>query len=95
MEKLPDPFSILRYKLKQSLQARNSFKSKIFWKMIIKKPEKVNFIFSFEPVPFSKQSFQKQKRSGTSDQSLFRLQNEFRKIPLFVIYYLTKFDYGM
>ena len=29
---------------------------------------------------------------GTSDQSLFRLQNEFRKIPLPVIYYLTKFD---
>ena len=28
----------------------------------------------------------------TSDQSLFRLQNWFRKIPLLVIYYLTKFD---
>ena len=27
---VPDPFSILQYKLKQLLQARNSFKSKIF-----------------------------------------------------------------
>ena len=32
------------------------------------------------------------KGSGTSDQSLFRLQNKFRKTPLFVMYYLTKFD---
>ena len=30
--------------------------------------------------------------SGTSDQSLFRLQDKFRKIPLLVIYFLTKFD---
>ena len=34
-----------------------------------------------------------QKGPGTSDQSLFRLQNKFRKIPLLVMYYLTKFDY--
>ena len=32
------------------------------------------------------------KGPGTSDQSLFRLQNKFRKIPLLLIYYLTKFD---
>ena len=32
------------------------------------------------------------KGSETSDKSLFRLQNKFRNIPLFVIYYLTKFD---
>ena len=31
------------------------------------------------------------KGSGTSDQSLFRLQNKFKNIPLFVIYYLNKF----
>ena len=29
---------------------------------------------------------------GTSDQSLFRLQNKFTKFSLLVIYYLTKFD---
>ena len=29
---------------------------------------------------------------GTSEQSHFKLQNKFRKIPLLAIYYLTKFD---
>ena len=37
------------------------------------------------------QNCQKQKGSRTSDQSLLRLQNKFKNIPLFVIYYLTKF----
>ena len=44
------------------------------------------------PAPFNGQSYQKQKGIGTSGQSPFRLQNNFRKIPLLVIYYLTKFD---
>ena len=35
---------------------------------------------------------EKQKGSGTSDQSLFRLWNKSRNIPLFVLYYRTKFD---
>ena len=43
-------------------------------------------------VPFNEQSYLKQKGSGTSDQSLLRLQNKFRKIRSLVIYYLTKFD---
>ena len=34
----------------------------------------------------------KQRRSWTGHQSLLRSRNKFRKIPLFVIYYLTKFD---
>ena len=29
---------------------------------------------------------------GTSDQSLFRLQIKFKKIPILMSYYLTKFD---
>ena len=29
---------------------------------------------------------------GTSDQSLIRLQNKFRKTALLAIYYLTKFE---
>ena len=36
----PDPFLILLNNPKQPLHARNSFKSKIFWKRIIKKPLK-------------------------------------------------------
>ena len=54
--------------------------------------KKVNLFSLSNPVPFNRQNYQKQKGPGTSDQSLFRLQNKFRKIPLLVIYYLTKFD---
>ena len=81
-----DPFLILVHVRKQRLHARNSFESKIFWKRIIKKPKKPN------PVPFNGRDHEKQKGPGTSDQPLFRLQTKFRKIPLLVIYYLTKFD---
>ena len=57
------------------------------------KPLKKSTLFFLpNPVPFNGQSYQKQKGPGTSDQSLFRLQNKFRKIPLLVMYYLTKFD---
>ena len=51
----------------------------------------ISFFLS-NPVPFNGQSYLKQKKPGNSNQSLFRLQNEFRKIYLLVIYYLTKFD---
>ena len=54
--------------------------------------KKVNFISSVKPVPFNEQSYLERKGSGTSDQSLLRLQNKFKKIPLLLIYYLTKFD---
>ena len=54
--------------------------------------KKLTIFFLSNPVPFNGQSYQKQKGSGTSHQSLFRLQNKFRKIPLLVVYYLTKFD---
>ena len=52
----------------------------------------LTLFFLMNPVPFNGQSYQKQKGSGTSHQSLFSSQNKFRKIPLFTIYYLTKFD---
>ena len=44
------------------------------------------------PVPFNGQNYQTQKGPGTSDQLLFRLQSKFKKIPLLVMYYLTKSD---
>ena len=56
-----------------------------------KRLKKVNFIFFPNPVPFNVQSYQ-QKGPGTRDQSLFKLRNKFRKIPLLVIHYQTKFD---
>ena len=49
-------------------------------------------VFSFEPSPFQWTKLSKQKGLGTSDQSLCRLRNKFRKIPLLVMYCLTKFD---
>ena len=56
--------------------------------------KKLTSFFLSNSVPFNGQSNQKQKGSGTSDQLpvQFRLQNKFRNISLFVIYYLTKFD---
>ena len=39
-----------------------------------------------------KQNYQKQKGPGVSYQLLFRLRSKFRKFPLLVMYYLTKFD---
>ena len=51
--------------------------------------KKLTLVFLLNPVPFNGESGQKQKGPGTSNQSLFRLQNKFRKIPLLVIYYLT------
>ena len=57
------------------------------------KPIKKSTLFFLpNPVPFSGKSYQKQKGPGTSAQPLFRLRNKFRKIPLLVISYLTKFD---
>ena len=42
------------------------------------------FLSDPDPVPFDPQSFQKQKGPVTSDQSLFRLQNNFTKISVLV-----------
>ena len=54
--------------------------------------KKLISFFLLNLVPFNGQSYLKQKGPGTSDQSLFRLQNKFKKLPLLVIYYVTKFD---
>ena len=63
-----------------------------FERGLSKSLKKVTSFFLPNPVPFNRQNYQKQKGPGTSDQSLFRLRNKFRKIPLLVKYYLTKFD---
>ena len=68
-------------------------KIRYFERGLSKSLKKVNFIFSFESIPFNGHSNQKQKGPGTSDQSLLRLRKKYRKIPLLVMYYLTtKFD---
>ena len=45
----------------------------------------LTLFFLLNSVPFNGQSYQKQKDLELSDQSLFMLQNKFRKIPLLVI----------
>ena len=54
--------------------------------------KKLTLFFLLNPVPFNGQDYEKQNWPGTRDQSLFRLQYKFRKIPLLVIYNLTKFN---
>ena len=54
--------------------------------------KKSTLVFLSNPVPFNGQNYQKQKRSGTSDQLLLMLQSNFKNILLFIRYYLTKFD---
>ena len=91
---VPDPFLILVNNPKQPLHARNSFKKEDILKEDYQKVlKKLTIYFLLNPVPFNGQSHQKQKGPETSDQLLFKLQNKFRKIPLLVMYYLTKFDH--
>ena len=59
-------------------------KIRYFERGLAKSLKKVSLIFLANPAIFNEQSYQKQKGSGTSDQSLFRLRNKFGKIPLFV-----------
>ena len=54
--------------------------------------EKSTLFFLANPIPFNGQNYKKQKGPGTSDQSLFRSRNKVRKIPLLVMFYLTKID---
>ena len=54
--------------------------------------KKLTLFFLSNLVPFNRQSYHKQKGSRISDQSPFRLENMFKNISLFIIYYLTKFD---
>ena len=56
-----------------------------FKRRLSKSLEKFTLFFLSNLVPFNEQDYEKQKGSETSDQSLYRLQNNFRKIPLFVI----------
>ena len=67
-------------------------KTRYFERALSKSLKKANFIFSLEPSPFSWTNLSKENSSGTSNKLLFRLRNKIRKIPLLVMYYLTKFN---
>ena len=70
---VPDLFIILVNNPKQPLHVRNYFKSKIFERGLSKSLKKDTSFFLSNPVPFNRQSCQKEKGPRTSDQSLFRL----------------------
>ena len=75
------------------MNRRHSIENRVFLKEDYQRALKSLTLFLLlNPVPFNEQSYEKQKGPGTSDQSLFKLQNKLRKIPLLVRYYLTKFD---
>ena len=61
-------------------------------KICTKASPRLTLFFLSNQVTFMGQNYGKQKETRTSDQSLFRLQSKFRKIPVLVMYYLTKFD---
>ena len=63
-----------------------------FERGLSKSLKKVTLFFILNPVPFNGQNCKEQKDRAPSGQTFFRLQNKFRKIPLLVVYYLTKFD---
>ena len=64
-----------------------------YFEMGLSKPlKKLTLFFHSNPVSFNGQSYQKQKGLGTSNQSLFRLRNKYKKFFLLVIYYQTTFD---
>ena len=48
----------------------------------------LSLFFFLNPVTFNGNVYEKQKEPGNSNQSLFKLQNKSRKIPLLVMYYL-------
>ena len=60
--------------------------------ILVNNSKKLTLFFLSNLVPFNGQYYEKQKGPGTRDQSLFKLQNKLRKIPLLVISYLTEFD---
>ena len=67
-------------------------KVRYFERGLSKSLKKVSSFFLLNPVPFSRENYQKQKEPGTGDQSQFRLRKKFRKNPSLIMQYLTKFD---
>ena len=88
---VPDLFTVFVNNPNQPLNARNYFKSNILKVDYPKALKKVTSFF-YQNQSLSIDKIIKKKAPGTSDQPVFRLRNKFRKIPLLVMYYLTKFD---
>ena len=87
---VPDPFLVLVNNPKQPCMQKTILKIRYFERGLSKSLQKLTLFFVLNPAPFNWQSYQKQKGLGTINKT--SLQNKFSKIPLLVIYYLTKFD---
>ena len=71
------------YNFSKYITQNRDWMQEILLKENYQKPlKKVTLFFLSNPAPFNRQNYQKQKGPGTSDQSIFRLQKKFRKIPL-------------
>ena len=53
-----------------------TLKARYFERELSKSLKKGNFISSFEPIPFNRQNYQKQKGPGTSDYSGYETSSE-------------------
>ena len=53
-----------------------------FERGLSKNLKKLTLFFISNPILFNVQDYEKQKMPGTSEHSLFRLQNKFKKISL-------------
>ena len=66
---------------------RTLLKTRYFERGLSKNLKKLSSLFSFASCLFYGQDYVKQKGPETSCQSIFGLQNMFRKIPFLVIYH--------
>ena len=61
------------------------FKIRYYERGVPKSLKNLTLFFLLNSVPFNGESYQKQKGSGNSDPSLFRLRNKFKKNPLLYV----------
>ena len=70
------------------MHTRNYFKNKILKEDYQKPFKKLTLLFLLNSVPINWQTYEKQKGSGTSEQSLFKLQKKVQK-NFFIRYILS------
>ena len=73
------------------MYSRNSSLNKIFWKRIIKNPQKISFSFS-NPVSFCGCYYEKWKGSGTSYHPLLKFPSIFGNVISLMINHPSNFD---
>ena len=85
---VPDAFLILEITQNSHCMQEILLKIRHYERRSSKSYRKLILIFLLNTVSFNRQDYEQQKRSGTNDQLLFRLQNKVIKIH-FLMMYLT------